>query len=793
MAMKAILRVMTGTVILCAGGLQAASEPAGIRLFDCGSSRTPLMAGFEQVTRKTTYTPERGYGWEQAGSVREAYGAIAGGKRENPGAPDALTGDFLLTKGKASFRIDLPAGRYRVVAYVDGWQSGRLRFRGYRIQANGQEVARLDWTHKRFLSEDYYFKDWNHDFDPAECVWTRWAQELYRTERFEAASVNGALRLGFSNEMQVFGLVVYPAARQAAGAAALEQVDAHRRAEFYSTYFRRAVPDPEPLPDLTTAERGRGYLVFSRHVFSNVDIGSAPRRAELGRPLELFAAQGEAETATFTVLPLEDLGEIAVHVGELRGPAGTLPASSVQIECCRYRWHPTGPRHEPRPMILMPWSRVKGHARYNRRFYLTVRPPAAARPGIYTGSVRISVADKPATDLPMRLRVLPFRLPTLTEVGFSAGYYYWGPRKKLFYDRMGTANDPEAERWLERDLRLMKAFNLNGFQPARDAIRILDFDKLAAGDPAALDFSTLDRDLAAARRVGMDGVGSVFLQGVHNQLIKKWPFGSDGYRVRAGAFFRLLGEHVRAQGGPELLAWLTDEVRESGLHVWNLNHDDTLRYCRIVREGAGNAIRTTLSLMSDTGGAKDYTDLVPACDVTQTHFWDKSKRIIETARKGGHELWSYNSGTSRYSWGYQAYVLGAKGRWQWHYFAHNDRPYSPISEARYIMAFYTPTAHLATPGLIEAREGLDDYLYLRLLEQALARKRGSAAARAEAKRTLADVRRLAPFGIKLADGADAGGGATAVLPSPEDYDRLRWRVAQAILGLGQSATAQPKR
>ena len=68
----------------------------------------------------------------------------------------------------------------------------------------------------------------------------------------------------------------------------------------------------------------------------------------------------------------------------------------------------------------------------------------------------------------------------------------------------------EAVRIMERDLRLMLDFNLNAVQIDFTAARVKDYDKLAEGNPESVDFSLLNRDLAACRRVGTEGVGLIF-------------------------------------------------------------------------------------------------------------------------------------------------------------------------------------------------------------------------------------------------------------------------------------------
>ena len=782
--MTRFLLLLAGWLVFTSGA--SAAPPPGVRLFDFGQEKSPVWPGFTQVTPKTVYTPERGYGW----TSRKGLLGRASGARGRRSAPDALMGDCIWTHYKSDFIIDVKQvkGPLRVKAYVEGKQvNGRIRVKGYRIDANGREVARLAWDVDKMMAEDYFFKGWDADFDPDEPVWERWADPLHRTETFDVTPKDGKLLLTFRGLCQVHGLIVYPPGMEAKVGAFIADLDKKRKQEFYERYFIRDIPKPEPLPKLSRAERAQGYVVFSRNPSQEVAFHAAPKREDINRPLRLFAARGEYETVAFTVLPLADIPVIDVSVTPLKSGDAELPASAIQIESARYRWEFIGGMTvRPKPMMLTPWTRLSAPARYNRRYFLTVRTPEDARPGVYRGQVRIVAKGRPGTTLPVELRVLPFRLPTTTEAGLSAGYYYYSPRYMLPYARMGKPDHPDVEKWLERDLRLMKRFNLNGFQAdtSHYGWKVTDYDKLARGDASGVDLSRLERDLAVCRRVGIDGPGQFFSQRIHNDLLKrKLKMGSPGYRRRVGAFFRILADRVRSGGGPELVAWLSDEVHENPARSWNLDHDDALAFGRIVRKESGGAIRTTLTLMSDGSRGKDYSDLVAACDVTQTHFWDKSRRLIETADRGGHTLWGYNCGNSRYSWGFQVYRNKAGGRWQWHWYTRSDFPYNPMARAGYYVTMYTPNGHFPSPWLVQAREGIDDYRYLRLLETTL-KAGGPAKGRKLAREALRDARNLPPFAIKLAGGAAVGGAAKKIFPNPDDFDRLRWRIASAILALG---------
>lgn len=93
------------------GGVLAASTVQAIARFDMGPSGSPVAKGFAQVTPETEYTPERGFGLANAGSVTaEDRGAEA---------DDDLPRDMLIGHGSTyGFLVDLPDGPCTVVLTV---------------------------------------------------------------------------------------------------------------------------------------------------------------------------------------------------------------------------------------------------------------------------------------------------------------------------------------------------------------------------------------------------------------------------------------------------------------------------------------------------------------------------------------------------------------------------------------------------------------------------------------------------------------------------------------------------
>ena len=92
------------------------------------------------------------------------------------------------------------------------------------------------------------------------------------------------------------------------------------------------------------------------------------------------------------------------------------------------------------PRLIMPRSAVEMPAEITRRFWLTVRVPAEARPGVYRGRVAMALANGGPRELPLEFTV---HTGTLDAVDVPAGP--WGHTIDLPWD------GPEAEAW-NRDM-----------------------------------------------------------------------------------------------------------------------------------------------------------------------------------------------------------------------------------------------------------------------------------------------------------------------------------------------------
>ncbi len=86
---------------------------AAVYKYDFGPVGSAVAEGYNEVTRNTIYTPERGYG------ITDSTGMI---DRDRGSATDALRRDFVAYFGQSyEFKVDLPNGYYSVKTYTGDW------------------------------------------------------------------------------------------------------------------------------------------------------------------------------------------------------------------------------------------------------------------------------------------------------------------------------------------------------------------------------------------------------------------------------------------------------------------------------------------------------------------------------------------------------------------------------------------------------------------------------------------------------------------------------------------------
>ncbi len=255
-----------------------------------------------------------------------------------------------------------------------------------------------------------------------------------------------------------------------------------------------------------------------------------PRCGRLSRTLNLYAAQGEFESAMLVVVPFRPVKNFTLRVGDLRDGSRVVPASAVDAKIVK-RWFRSGGawmtyHADKRQRVLVPdllinddrilrvdeiraanemlmrfprGDRYVDISRYdydqvfmdhatmpfrdapslqpldlpeagrNQPFCLTFHVPESAAPGLYSGTVALLADGQPLGELAVNLRVLPFALPepkTCYDI------------TRTYFSHINSAPDASPELFANA-LRNLKDYNLLHASRVADTPWKIEFAKKA--------------------------------------------------------------------------------------------------------------------------------------------------------------------------------------------------------------------------------------------------------------------------------------------------------------------------
>lgn len=732
----------------------------GLYAFDFGTGASPVLEGFVPITPATTYSKGRGYGLKDA-RVWRAFDALQ---------PDPLYQDFICIES-GGLAVDVPNGRYRVFVNLDspsGFWGEYQTYARRAVLAQGAEVARdtLDFDTLRRK----YFRFWDRDDLPQENAFDKYQKAYFAEKRFEADVADGRLFLEFQGAnwaCSVSAVVIYPAAKAAEGERFLKFVEERRRFHF-DNYFRRVLhrPTGDPLAP-SDADRARGYVLFSRDCMQEVYDNDTPRKEEVVGRLEADGFAGEYRPVTLGIVPLRDLGKVTVAAGALSGPAGTIPAEAVDVGWVSYRVTRVtmeGSVYTIAPRFVMPGNSVSCPREVARRFWLTVRTPADAKPGLYRGTVSVRAERGGAAEVPLEFTV---RAGTLDPVDIPVGP--WGHTIGIPWE------DAAAREWEDRvasrGLRKLREYGFTTFS----GLPILTYRGFKDGKPV-IDFSVGDAQMRRAKEAGFT-----------MPVVSYCPFyGLDLYfpneeQVKA-AGFRDHSEFVRA-----VFSEVQRHADENGwLPVyWNIGDEpigDALRRSAENAESFRKAFPKgpPFFAAATSYAGKDPNDphfrLARALHVAN---WNEhSEDSVALLRQAGGE-WAFYNGGNRWTFGDYLYKaakqFGMKFRVSWHWNCNAGDPYYALDcrEDDYAWCNATPEGDLVpTVHFEQLREGLGDYRRLLTLAR-LAKERAGTPAAAAGEGLIAG--RMASFKL--------GQREHDPLFGPGDWASFRRQVADAIEAL----------
>lgn len=451
--------------------------------------------------------------------------------------------------------------------------------------------------------------------------------------------------------------------------------------------------------------------------------------------LDLFGTPGDYYTALAGLYTCKDLKNVEISVSELRNGVHVIGTEHVLLlEAVDFKLNP-----ENRVLSeLLVKPELKDIATGTAiGLQLLVNIPANAAPGVYTGEIT-AVTDSGKAVLPVRLRVMDFRLPELEE---SAGFYMPGHFSRKSEGRcVNYAPKSLTPENLDTYFNFYRRCRLNS--PTLYHI----YPKLSLIDgKVEADFGDISAFAAAMRRTGLNGKLILDLRwltwwsntvarvvaGNGNPVLKGdlkiyTPKGSPDtdFHPESRKYFaealRLLLDTAKQENWPELRLVTEEEVSNSPGKRAGYDF-----FLPVLKELCADK---TAVIDNDIGyNRKPETDRGHRDMVNHRQYNSWTEQAFADAQKDGAEVWTFNYGTHRMSFGFLQVKMGSKGRHQW-----ADLWSGNPDESSYSYSILSDNGVITTRVMEQFHEGRLDWAACKLLAE-LADKLGGDDAKAARK------------------------------------------------------------
>jgi Glycoside hydrolase 123 N-terminal domain/Beta-agarase/YXIM esterase-like, galactose-binding domain-like len=440
--------------------------------FDFGTDSSSLENGFVRVSSKTKYKKGSNPGFTNTEGLKEIY--RGGEKREsgegawkNAGSfrrTTKISCDFVEGPHNNIFSIDLPNGEYTVLVIA----SDRLWAPPFfEVWTNGKKQLNVKLPRRRFV----YFNTFKARAKKGR---------LDIVLKGKSGWLLNGLIIG-NDEKEIESEIV----KIEKNIFMFPQEDAHLWQEIKKIANKNQFK-------ATVKEKKATFVIYQTNFMKLIFPKKVPSREEISKTLNIFAAQGEIEPATFAIYALKTLKDVKVNISDFVNQKGhKIEKSNIKInivKCQAIRENYvgiSGKYHMGPKMLVQPEGR-EGHvsAGHSKQWWLTVSVPDDALPGIYNATISVKPKNATAQNISFNLRVLPFKLENIADKGWSTWlsgfppfYFLRGPASrgrnvKAEIDKMAKA---EINDYLEhgfnmfiiplRPYKLRQTGNLDGDSP----------------------------------------------------------------------------------------------------------------------------------------------------------------------------------------------------------------------------------------------------------------------------------------------------------------------------------------
>ncbi|MFW6437576.1 MAG: hypothetical protein ACOCZ7_01070 [Armatimonadota bacterium] len=772
--------------------LLASTAFAQVRFFDMGTAESKVYEGATRVTAADVYSEDAGFGWRSAEGLSEQAQAYEemGDRRGSPAPPmmwtNAVTEDCVMGEAENAFLVDVPDGDYRV--YLLCGTSDRARDFYWEFTVVARDGASTDTPTDGATARVQMEEGWQH-----------------RPARLRTSVSGGQLSIDLSpmSKWVVSAIIVAP--EDDWPAVERDIVDPLEEWTFFlpphiqEDWKLDPPPEPEPMPEVSAADRERGWVLFNRPWTEVVWPNARPRAEEIDREVRIFASPGEREPLTFCIHLLRDVEDIEVVAADI----GPVAADTIDVRHVRYMrakpnyvgmglyrivpdaLEPMWMFHERE--VYNPAAPVGLDAGVTHRFWLTLHVPEDAEPGMYTGSVTVRDDRGGEGTVPVRLRVLPIELrEDPTKIW---GMYYRHP-----VDNWNRTDDEHSkEHWLRRAEMEHQDFIDHGMRNLVISAWCPTMNEEGGFDA---DWTVLEKKLALLEEYGFEGPYATHINasGIYQKYVgESWGSHTSNAKVpppeyaeELTAMARFIESEREKNGWPEFLYYPVDEPGRD---------PNSIELLRITMEAIRAADAPTYVTASPEH--EQVQPWMPYVNVwcTQTFLPDRETVVADMAARDV-QYWCYPNKSvgecdhtpvpgARMTYGFGFWRSGFVALIPWIYSSTSSDPMNYLTGTTMdFLVRHEPDGTPMPVTLWEAlREGRDDYLYIYTLEQAIAEARASGNAEAVAAADAAQ-RELDYIWENI-----------NVLPRYQydglwpagDFDSYRWLVAEQIMKV-QDAT-----
>lgn len=574
--------------------------------------------------------------------------------------PDGFRRFFAVSKNENTVRIELSPGYYDVFALSGDFCTG----------SPGCSIKVQDRT--------WQYRQWVLPGNPeGSFFWDTFTIQVMDS---------GVAEFKLLGEWLLNGLLIAPVqARQDFLAAVDKLMLGNQAAKFV---YRAPETNTVELPP-TEQERAQGFITFNPPKEQRIFPQTTPLPEQRTSQLQFNGAAGQRLALSVAFRTLQDIPNFQLVAGVWKDSAGrTWPAAVTAVHPIRVWPQRTDHKGAGKLWNRAPELLAENSPRYlvsgtTQQYYLMLDLPQDAAPGSYQSTVSVMGEGCPTLEIPLTLEVHPFSLADIDDMYFAM---YNGDANFSFLTR------PENREGDILRLRDMRRHNMNSVIYPQ------------SGWTSAEDFSACYQQVNAL----LDECG--FPR-------KPMPYHNSGITADITSQVK---DIVQKTGLREILFYPVDEpFSRNKLEI-------ALQLYPEVKKVPG--VRTystvTQNCVDKLGASLDI------CCYTITGYAKfQPDRIREEFARTGQEFWWYSNGAReypaavRYKAGFFFHRSGAKGQLYWAYDNFGRDPFSDFDSAQgdHAAIYINGGKIISTLQWEAIREGIDDFRYLRTLEQALAK------------------------------------------------------------------------